>query len=428
MIIERQQMRKSETFAIVVLGFVLWTASQVRGAAVAAESWPCWRGAKGDGLPLVKDIKKDWSGGLKKVWEVTDLCKGKDSEAWSAPVIDGERLVVTGRDGDKDVVFCLNALKGDKIWTKEYSTGPAPIEYGSGPRATPAISGDFVYTFGAMGQLACWKLADGERVWMQEVDKLGGMRPFWGHSSSPLVWKENVIVQGGGKILVAAFDKNTGKLSWSAETGKAGYAAPVIAIVEKKAQLIVYSAAGLVGLDPDTGKKLWAYAHPTAYDMNCSTPVLVGDDQLLVSSAAMKNMPGGTELLKLTAAGPKRVWKNDALNAENNDPVVVGGAVFAFGGYSMDPGDLQCVDLATGNLKWKTAACGGPGTVVCADGLLVCLGNKGKMMLVKPSAVKFEPVTGFQAITGHPVWTAPVFVGNRMYVRYASQLICYEIK
>ena len=422
---ESSEMKTIRRYVFILIVLVLWTTGNA--AESMADDWPQWRGPKADGLPVVKDIKKDWSNGLKKLWETNDLCHGTNSDTWAAPVIQGDRLVITGRNDDKDTVVCLNALTGENIWRKDYQAGHAQIQYGEGPRATPTISGDFVYTFGCLGHLACWKLSDGEQTWFQEIDKLGGERPNWGHSSSPLVWKDSVIVQGGGKILVAAFDKKTGKLLWSSGNGKAGYAAPILVSIDKKTQLLVFAGSGLLGLDPDNGTQLWMYAHPTAMAMNCATPVLVGESQLLLSSVSMKDQ-GGDELLNLTATGAKQVWMSHDVNVDNNDPVVVGNSIYAFSGYSLRDGELRCADLATGKLQWKTSACGGPGTVVCVDGQLLCLGNKGKMMLVKPSAEKFESVTEFQAIKGYPVWTVPVLVKNRMYVRCCSQLICYEIK
>ena len=398
-----------------------------QGADPAGDDWPCWRGPCGDGLPTVTNIRKEWKGGLEKIWEVSNLSSGTNSATWAAPVIHGNRMIVAGRSNDQDVVFCFDALKGTPLWRQEYATGHDQVQYGNGPRATAAIDGEFVYTFGCMGQLACWKLATGERVWMQALDQLGGQRPFWGYSSSPLIWKDTVIVQGGGSILVVAFDKKTGALAWKSGTGKAGYAAPMIATVEKQPQLIVFTAAGLMAMNPDNGTVLWNYAHVTGADMNCSTPVPVGSNQLLIVSYADLG-PGGAALLQLGANGPQELWKSRELSTGHNDPVVVGGYAYAFSGFSLGEKDLRCLDLANGKIKWSTNAVGGPGNVVLVDGMLLCLGNRGKLTLAHPSPEKFDPVADFDAIKGHPVWTVPVLVGDRLYVRQDSHLICYRIK
>ena len=78
--------------------------------------WICWRGINGDGRSGVSGIKTDWTEGLVQIWEIDFLCEGKDSATWSSPVIQGNRLVVCGRDDANDMVFCLNPEDGGLIW------------------------------------------------------------------------------------------------------------------------------------------------------------------------------------------------------------------------------------------------------------------------------------------------------------------------
>ena len=151
-----------------------------------AADWTCWRGPRGDGQSAVTGIRTDWSGGLPKLWEANYLCRGEGSAAWSAPAVAGNRLVVPGRDGGRDVVFCLHAATGELLWLAAYDA-PVASSHGAGPRATPAIDGDRVYTFGRGGDLACWSLLDGTPLWRRNVKDEGGALPQWGHSSSPLV-------------------------------------------------------------------------------------------------------------------------------------------------------------------------------------------------------------------------------------------------
>ncbi len=44
--------------------------------------WISWQGAAGDNRSGVTGIIKDWSGGLKKLWEVNFLCQGNSSATW----------------------------------------------------------------------------------------------------------------------------------------------------------------------------------------------------------------------------------------------------------------------------------------------------------------------------------------------------------
>lgn len=426
-------MRRVGTLSVLMVGGLLAVAAGLRGAETqraraddaAGEDWPRWRGPRGDARPQIKGIRKDFSKGLEKLWEVTDLCRGKNSQSWSAPSIAGERLVVPGRHDNDDVVFCLNADTGKLIWKQSYSA-PGQIQYGSGPRATPCIDGDRVYTFGALGHLACWKLADGQRLWMRRVEDEGGHRSEWGHASSPLVHGDKVIVQGGGQALVVAFDKATGKVAWKSMTGKAGYAAPIIAAVDGKPQLIVFAAAGPAGLDPDTGRKLWTFPHTTPYDMNCATPIVTGD-RLFIATAVEKDR-GGCRLLKLTASGPKQVWFSRALGNYHSDPVILDGHIYCFSGWPLgNRGSLSCLRLSDGKPTWTVPRIG-CGSLLYVDGHLMVMNNRGRLALVKPNPRGLEKVTEFQAIEGHPVWTTPVVARRRLYVRFTNHLICYRLK
>lgn len=424
-------MRRAKQWCRAALALVLITAAlsaagpAEKGGQASQLDWPCWRGRRGDARPTIKGIRKDFSKGLEKLWEVKDLCRGGNTQTWSAPSIKGDRLVVPGRHGQEDVIFCLNADTGKPIWRKSYAA-PGKVDRGSGPRATPYIEGDRVYTFGCMGHLACWGLVDGKQLWMRKVEDEGGRRPEWGHASSPLIYKDKVIVQGGGKALVVAFDKMTGKLAWKSMTGKAAYAAPIIVAVGGKPQLIVFLAAGPAGLDPQTGRKLWTFPHTTPYDMNCATPILVGDT-LFIASAVQKAR-GGCRLLKLTASRPQQLWHSRKLGNYHSDPVILDGYIYSFSGWPEgNRGALKCLRLADGEVMWSVSRLG-CGSLLYVDGVLMVMDNRGRLALVKPNPKGLEKITEFQAITGHPVWTTPVIARDKLYVRFTHHLICYRLR
>jgi outer membrane protein assembly factor BamB len=310
------------------------------------------------------------------------------------------------------------------LWSEGYDVaGNAP--YGTGPRATPAIDGNCVYTLGAFGQLACWSMKDGKRLWLTQVSELGARTPTYGHSCSPLVWQDKVIVQIGGQALAVALDKATGKKSWASAAGRVGYAAPALASVGGKAQVLIFAAGDLVSLDPAKGGKLWQVPWPSDEALNCSTPVVQGDKVIITSW--VYNNQGGTGLVEIKPAGAKLAWSTKASGASNNDPVILDGCIYQYSGYAGAQGTLDCLDLATGRRLWTTNDCGGPGNVLAVDGLLMCLSNRGKLYLLRPSRKGPEKVTEFQALNATPAWTAPVIAGGRLYLRAVNQLVCYAL-
>ena len=388
--------------------------------------WPNWRGPGLDGKSMVSGIRRDWTGGLKKIWQVDYLCQGKQTATWSSVVVQGNRLVVPGRDEQNDLLFCLNSENGDLIWAGSY---PAETDagHGPGPRATPFIDDTLIYTFGRGGDLVCWQLYDGEMVWQQNVQSLGGMEPGWGYSSSPLVFKNLVIVQGGGTATVIAYDKITGDLVWKSLEGPAGYAALTLGKSITDTSLIVFHGKGLSCLNPMTGQELWSTSWETSYDVNATTPA-ISNNILFMTSGYDR----GSQSLRIGETSFEIIWKQDNYASQHSDPVIIDGYIYGYSGQSnQNRGDFVCLNLETGLEMWRTNKIGW-GTTVMVDGYLLCMDIKGNLFLVNPDPSAFHKVTEMKnALTGkvkHPAWTIPVIANGKLYLRYLQQLICYDLE
>ena len=387
--------------------------------------WPRWRGPNGNNVSLVTGITKDWSGGLDKVWEVDYLTQGRKNATWSSPVVRGNRLVVTGRDDANDLVFCLDPQTGELMWRKSYEAR-AGASHGRGPRATPTMDGGRVYTFGRSGDLACWRLLDGELVWKRDVKDEGGEEPEWGYASAPLVHGNMVVVQAGGSARSMACDKMTGDVVWKSGEGIAGYAAPVVLPVGDALQLVMFHGKGVAGLVPGDGRQLWDVPWETSPPVHATTPVVSGDVVFVTSDYGSGGMA-----LSVSEGGAEVLWANEVIASHHSDPFIVDGRIYGYSGFSVqNRGDFKCVDLATGEEKWSTGEIGW-GTAVMVEGLLVCLDIQGNLFLVKPDPDKFVKVSEFrEAIPGaaNPAWTIPVVAQGNVYLRHKQRLICYRLK
>ena len=402
------------------LAGLLWAAEPA--TTTSAADWPCWRGADGSGASPLQGIAKDWSHGLKKVWERSDLCGASEDDAtWSAPAISRGLLVLPGRTGSDDLVWCVDAGTGTTIWKKSYSA-PGKVSYGAGSRATPWIEGDRVYTFGCLGHLACWNLKNGQQLWLRNVTNDGGAVIMWGLSSSPLIDGTKLIVQAGGTAGTVAYDKNTGAVLWQSKTGPAGYAAPVPATLAGRRQLLVTDESRVLGLDPESGTTLWSLVRKTNHGMNCATPIVLGNKVLLASNI-------GTQLIAVNTNGVTSLWNIETPERGRGpchaDPVVVGDTIYEFTGFPMEDKLLRCLSLADGKELWTAEL--GAGWLMPIDGHLLCLSNRGKLVLIKPNPAKFEQVTECAGITGKPVWTAPIVAGTRLYLRCKATVVCYQL-
>lgn len=386
--------------------------------------WPNWRGANFEGKSATTGIQTDWSKGLQKLWQVNYLCQDNSTASWSTPVVQGNRLIVPGRDKMNDLLFCIKADNGELIWQSSYEA-EAETSHGPGPRATPFINDDRIYTFGRSGDVVCWQLEDGKLLWRKNVKDEGGAEPSWGYSTTPLVFENRVIVQGGGKALVIAYDKVTGDVLWKSMEGEAGYSAAITMNIENETKLLIYQGIGLSCLNPSDGKVLWTAPWPTEYKVNATTPIVFNDIVFHTSGYKM-----GCEALKVTKSGYTVLWKNNAIEAQHSDPILIDGYIYGYSGESgRNVGHFKCIELATGKEMWSTDQIG-QGTTTFVDGHLICQDIKGNLFLIKPDPSGFKKVGEIKSALAdvkNPAWTVPVVANGKLYLRYLQQLVCYKL-
>ncbi|MCK5148516.1 PQQ-like beta-propeller repeat protein [bacterium] len=385
--------------------------------------WPQWRGSN-DARAYVEDFVTDWSEGLEKIWEVHYLCQGAAAATWSAPVIQGQHLVVTGRRDSSEIVFCLNAQTGSLIWERAYEA-PAQTSYGTGARATPVIDEDRVYTFDRSGNLHCRNLIDGRLIWKQSVNDAGGEEHIWGHSSSPLIIADKVIVNGGGSARTIAYDKRSGKIYWKSGTGFAGYAAITSMLIEDITVVVIFHGSGLAGLNAETGEELWNREWLTNSEINCTTPVISGNKIFITSSYGK-----GGELLEVSKSEAEVLWTGKGIASHHTDPFIIDGYIYGYSGMSVqNRGSFKCLDLLTGEEQWSSNEIGW-GTGLIVNDLLFSMDIKGNLYLVRMSPEKLELLSTLPKVFGKirgAAWTMPVVANGLAYLRFKQQLICYRI-
>jgi len=386
--------------------------------------WVSWHGADGDRRSGTEGITRNWSEGLKKLWEVDYLCQDDSSASWASPVVQGNRLIVTGRSEGHDLVFCLNPSNGDLLWQTSYRAD-ADADHGAGPRATPAIEEDRVYTFGRSGDLVAWSLLDGRELWQANVADEGGEAPTWGYASSPLLLGELIVVQGGGGAGTIAYDKLSGKAEWKSSQNMAGYAALSWAEVGGKPMIFAFHGKGLAALDAENGNEFWNLPWETPYDVNATTPIVIGD-RIFISSG----YGTGGMLLRVDRLAAEILWRNKAIASQHSDPYAIDGFLYGYSGdSSQNKGAFKCVSLADGTERWATNEMGW-GTCIFVDAHLLCCDIKGNIFLTHPDPDRFVRVTGMHNALGDvkgPVWTRPVVANGLLYLRFKQRLVCYDL-
>jgi hypothetical protein len=104
-------------------------------------------------------------------------------------------------------------------------------------------------------------------------------------------------------------------------------------------------------------------------------------------------------------------------------PVRVGG--FVYGCSDPDPGFLTCLDLRSGEVRWKQRGFG-KGTVLAAGTVLFVLGDQGKLAVVEANPEEYVEKARWQPFRGR-TWTMPTLAGGRLYLRNEEEVLCLDV-
>jgi outer membrane protein assembly factor BamB len=369
-------------------------------------------------LPAGAKLARDWiSNPPKKLW-------GQPIGAgWSGFAVEGNRAVTLEQHGENELVVCYELLSGRVLWTHSDKARYFTTIAGAGPRTTPSIDGDRVVTLGATGILNCLRLASGKILWSKDIIAENQSDvPEWGVAGSPLVLGELVIANPGGKNnrSLVGYRLSNGDFVWGGGDDDASYSSPYGATLGGVSQVLIFNQHAIFGHDATTGHVLWE--HPwDSKQPHVALPVQLPSDRVLVSSG----YGVGSELLQITrdTTGKftvNRLWKTNRLKAKFNNLVTRNGYV-----YGLDDGILACLDLATGELKWKEGRYG-HGQFILVRELLLITAENGEVVLVDPVPNERLELTKFQALNGK-TWNPPALVGDLLLVRNDQEAACYRL-
>jgi outer membrane protein assembly factor BamB len=387
-----------------------------------AGDWPQWRGPRRDGIASFPDLLTSWpSSGPARLWQAGG------GEGYSCVAVTGGRACTLLRQDGQEVVVCWRAADGKEQWRFAYDA-PAQSQY-PGPRSTPTLDGDRVYTAGAAGQLYCLDAA-GKEVWHHdlaaEMNARGGQ---WNHAFSPLIEGNLVLTAPGSKgASLAAFDKTTGQLVWKALDDQPGYSSPVAFTAGNVRQVVAFTGDGVVGVSPADGRLYWRHPWSTNFHVNAATPLTFharsGDkvlDYVFISSGYGR----GCALLKIEADGSgfraRPVYEGNQLCSHFGSPVRYRDHIYGF-----NEATLVCLDVRTGEVCWSKSGYN-KGSLLCVDHYLLVLGESGKLALLEASPKGPEPIDEAQPLRGR-CWTMPALADGRLFLRDEKQVICLDLR
>jgi outer membrane protein assembly factor BamB len=398
-------------------------------------------------------------GGPKVLWRV------EVHQGYAGPAVAGGRVYVMDREltdpskaeGDafkrgripgNERIVCFDAETGKLLWERSYDC-EYTVSYAAGPRATPTVDGDRVFTLGAEGNLVCWRAADGAELWSRDFKhEFGVETPVWGFSASPLVDGELLIclARGDGTTAVA-FDKATGDEKWRALSAKEpGYAPPRIIEHAGRRLLIIWHPESVNALDPGTGEVVWSVAWPLRSGLSVPTPITLEGGRLFLSS-----FYNGSMMLQLKEdhSAPDVLWRTEKASEHPERTTHLHGIMataVADGGYLYglcSYGEFRCLDAKTGERVWDSfAPLGLERPTRWGTAFLTPHGDrfflfteKGDLVMARLSPGGYEEISRAHVIEPdgadlrqrRVVWSHPAYADRCCFVRNDSELVCLSL-
>jgi len=398
---------------------------------VRAEDWPCWRGVNGDGIS--RETGWDPAGlrnGAKVLWNA-NVGQGHSAISIKDGLLYTQGSRVISRDGEEifeESVHCLNALTGKELWSFTY---PSETMAHNGPRATPTVDGNRVFTLGSNGDLFCFDSKTGAVLWKKNLVAEGLSRKWkWGFSGSPVVDGERLILNAGSAGL--ALDKSTGNVVWKSANQNCGLGTPVLTEIRGQRIALINTEYTLYAVSCSDGKIEWTYPWPYCD----SDPVLVQDNIFLFGGK-----PGNQRcrtLIRITDAESVAEWPERKMNLSMLSWIAYEGFVYGFT-YDKRSIHLKCIDLESGKITWEKKLEDWAGLSM-ANGHLLLLESNGELAIVRATSDSYSEISRARVLKmsnqkKYPevqplvCWTAPVLCEGKIYVRNTyGDIACINLK
>lgn len=432
----------------------------------SAQDWPQWRGPDRDARLTSFTAPKTWPSELEKKWSMTI------GDGVSTPALVGDHLYVFSREGDNEILRCLQASTGEEIWKDQYEADPVrgPASGFSGPRCSPAVSDGKVVTVGVHGVLSCFNAENGEVLW-RLTDTVGDT-PQFQTSSSPLIVDGMCIVQLGGEQdgFIGAYDLATGEQKWKWAGDGPSYGSPELMKLEDLQVVIAPTSSKLVALNLADGSLMWEMDYRQGR-YNAATPII--DGQTLIVAGPTR----GFTAMKMSREGENleatELWKSPDNSVIYNTPVLKSGKLFGI----TTTNAMFCMNAETGETLWSTEEAteeqgqaqgggdrggdrgdrgagrgdrgdrggrgfgrqgggrrgggrrggGGYGSVVAAGDVLFSLTpNEGQLIVSQASGEKLEKLASYK-VADAGTYAYPIIVGNHIFIKDQDSITLWSL-
>jgi len=398
------------------LPLLLWL---IACASVFGQDWPSFRGPNASGVADGHPAPLKWNAasGESVLWK-TPIA----GIAVSSPIVWGDRVFVstavssdpnatirTGLYGDVEPssdlskhswrLVALDKHTGKVVWERVAHEGiPRTKRHPKSSQAspTPVTDGRYVVvSFGSEGLYAY--SVDGQPLWQRDLGVLNAGWFYdpdyeWGVGSSPVIWKNSVIVQCDiqKNSFIAAFDVKTGQPFWRTPRDEIpSWSTPTVYEVKGHSELVTQGTHFTRGYDPNTGQELWRLSGNS--EVTIPTPI-IGPNLIIVTNGyrgvqpifAIK--PGARG--DITLKGESTQSEFIAWSTKHGGPYIPTPLIYRDQLYvCLNNGLLSAYDVRTGQRLYQERLGGTGGSFsaspVAADGKIYLSSEDGDIFVVK---------------------------------------------
>ena len=388
-------------------------------------AWNQWGGPHRNFQTEAPGLKDQWpAAGPKVIWKRTL------GEGYSSPAVENGTLYTLYGRPREEVVTACDAATGKTLWEHNtpmiFQSDYAEV-MGNGPYSTPLIAGDRVFTTGVAGRLQAFDKKSGKLLWTQQLwAEHNGTRVMYGYASSPIAWRDTLIVPVGGRgKSVMAFKQADGSIAWAKNDYPNAYSSPLLINVDGLDQLVVLMDGSVFAVNPNNGDLQWETPFRASYGIAVATPVW-GPGNLLFFSA---EYDAGAKVMHLERTGNQvkatEVWTSNRLRLHHGNAMCIGDTLYFSSGGKGSVAIFTAVDFRSGKVLWQDRSIA-KATFVWADQKLITLNGDGDLMIVHPSPQGFKVAAKASLLTSL-AWTPPVLVGSRLYIRDRRNMMAVDL-
>ena len=429
------------------LSLVFFSILGLSAITTYAQNWPSFRGPNASGVvegskpPTTWDLEKSqnvlWKTDIPGLSHASPIVWGNHVFVITAISSDSksgfqakDRGIGLANDGVKHtwMIYALDKRRGKVLWSnKAYEGVPRARRHVKATQAnsTPVTDGRYVVAlFGSEG-LAAYDMK-GALVWKQDLGVLNpglwhDKESSWGHSSSPIIYRDLVIVQADGhkQSFIAAFNLKDGKQAWRVERNEiTSWATPTIYQGKNRVELIANGGRYIRGYDPLTGKELWRFSDNET-QVKMQAPQIAHDLIYITGGypagrAMYAFRPGASGDISLKSGEEKNgflAWSATKGSPYTPTPIVYGDQFYVLA----DNGVFSTYDAKTGELIYQQRLPSSfSASPVAADGKLYLASEDGDVFVVKAGRT-YELLS--KNTMGQPLMATPALSQGMLILR-----------